>query len=105
MFDLFDFDDESDKEDHLTHLLVRASKEVQNGAIIGFFAGAAIGGIAIWPALTVNGSFFWLTVAMLVIGLIGGAGVGKLIEIRRALRRRARKEKRDAKESKRKKGP
>jgi hypothetical protein len=104
IFGRFDIDDDSHEEDPLSLLLLRASKEVQNGAIIGFFVGAVIGGIAIWPAITVNWLFFLITVGLLIIGLMGGAAIGKVIEVRRTLRRRARKEKREAKEGKRKKG-
>ena len=79
------------QEDPLTRLLVRASREVQNGAICGFFVGLALGLAAVALALTVHKAFWLATLGSLMVGLIGGAITGKLIEIRRAWRLRARR--------------
>jgi pilus assembly protein TadC len=106
----FDLEDagweKPEEEDPLTKLLIRSSKEVQNGAIYGFFAGLLVVAISVVLALTVSQGFWLLALVSLFIGLIVGAITGKVIEIRRTLRRRARRAKLEEKEEKRKKkGP
>src|ERR1019366_6948097 len=85
-----------DEEDSFSRLLIRSSREVQNGAIWGFVGGLLIGLIVGVLAVTVRRGFWLLAVAMLFLGLIAGALIGKVIEVNRAMRRGARRAKREA---------
>lgn len=93
------------EEDPLSKILLRSSSYVQNGAIIGFFIALVLGIGAVVLAIRVHRGYFCVGVLGLFVGLVGGAVVGKLIELPRAMRRQALRAKREEKEARQKKRP